>query len=64
MYKYILENEGDISYMALIPLIVFFLVFTGSLILAMIKNTKDMDRLSQLPFEDSLNEVIENDVKS
>ena len=63
MYKYILENAGDISGMALIPLVLFFVVFTGSLILAILKNTKEMDKLSRLPFEDSLSESIENDIK-
>jgi hypothetical protein len=63
MYKHILERAGDISGMALIPLVLFFLVFTGSLILAMLKNTRDMDRLSRLPFEDTSDENKEIDLK-
>jgi hypothetical protein len=64
MYKHILENAGDISSMALIPLLLFFLVFAGALILAMVRSTKDMERMSRLPFEDALSEHIENEIKS
>lgn len=64
MYKHILENAGDISTMALIPLILFFLVFMGSLIMAFVRNTHDMERMSRLPFEDALSERIDNEIKS
>jgi hypothetical protein len=63
MYKHILERAGDISGMALIPLVIFFLVFTGSLILAMLRNTRDMDQLSRLPFDDASPESNEIDFK-
>jgi hypothetical protein len=64
MYKHILENAGDISSMALIPLVLFFLVFAGALIMVFMKNTRDLERMSRLPFEDSLREQLENEIKS
>lgn len=57
MYKYILENAGDISNMALVPLVLFFIVFAGSLVYALVMNTKEIEKLSHLPFEDTLSEL-------
>ena len=59
MFKYILENAGDMSTMALIPLVLFFMLFVGVSALAMIKNKSYIERMSNLPFEDSLSENAE-----
>ncbi len=52
MAKYILENAGDIQWLALMPLVLFFLVFVGALIMTMLKNKTYIDRMSHLPFEE------------
>ena len=57
MYKYILEGEGDISLLALIPLVLFVLVFLIALIRTMIKNTSYIDRMANLPLDDSNIEI-------
>ena len=59
MFKYILENAGDVSTMALIPLVLFFILFVGISALAMMKNKKYIERMSNLPFEDSISENAE-----
>jgi len=59
MFKYILENAGDMSTMALIPLVLFFMLFVGISALAMMKNKKYIERMSHLPFEDSISENAE-----
>lgn len=52
MFKYILQNAGDIQWLALVPLVLFFLVFMGAMIRVMLKNKSHIERMSQLPFED------------
>ncbi len=59
MYKYILENAGDVSTMALIPLVLFFMLFVGATAWALISNKSYIERMSNLPLEDSLSENAE-----
>jgi len=56
MYKYILENAGDLSVMALIPLVLFFAIFIGVAVWTIRRSGGYIERMSQLPFEDSLSE--------
>lgn len=56
MYKYILQNSGDISGMALIPLVLFFVIFVGVMVWTMVRNGSYIEHMSNLPFEDSLSE--------
>ncbi|MDX1409815.1 MAG: hypothetical protein R3330_16815 [Saprospiraceae bacterium] len=59
MYKYLLENAGNIQSLALIPLVVFFMVFVGAMIWTMIRNKQYIERMSRLPFEESLSDKTE-----
>lgn len=53
MFKYILQNAGDIQWLALFPLILFFLVFVFAMIMTMLKNKKYIDRMANLPIEEN-----------
>ena len=52
MYKYILETAGNINWMALFALLTFFTIFTMSLYLAFIKDSKDLEHIADLPLAD------------
>lgn len=52
MYKYILESAGDIDWMAIGPLLLFFVFFTAVVILTMMKNKKFVEKMGNLPLED------------
>jgi len=49
MYKYILETAGNINWMALFALLTFFIVFTMSIYLAVIKNSEELREVANLP---------------
>lgn len=51
MYKYILESAGQINWMAIMPLIIFFSFFTVTLVITMRKNKAFIDKMKHLPFE-------------
>ncbi|MDX1477923.1 MAG: hypothetical protein R3301_09475 [Saprospiraceae bacterium] len=53
MYKYILENAGNIQVLALIPLVIFFMVFVGAMIMTMVRNRSYIERMAHLPFDES-----------
>ena len=57
MYKYILEGAGDISLLALIPLTLFVIVFLVALVRTMIRNNNYIDRMANLPLDDSNIEI-------
>ncbi len=59
MFKYILENAGDIQWLALVPLVLFFLVFVGAMITTMLKNKSYIERMSNLPFEGNISQNAE-----
>ena len=52
MYKYILENAGNINWMALFALLTFFFIFTLSIYLAFIKDKKELEEVDHLPLVD------------
>ena len=49
MYKYILESAGNINWMALFALLTFFIVFSMSIYLALIKNSEELNEVAHLP---------------
>lgn len=51
MYKYILEQAGDIDWMALVSLLTFFIVFSVSVILVMKKSKSHIQHMANLPLE-------------
>ena len=56
MYKYILEQAGDLDWMAIFALLVFFIVFVTSAILVLGKSKSHIDKMAHLPLEnDSVN---------
>jgi len=55
MYKYILESAGNINWMAMFALITFFIVFSLSLYLALIKKSSDLEEVANLPLLDDEN---------
>ena len=52
MYKYILEQAGDINWMAMFSLTTFFFVFSISLILALRKDKKHIEHMAHIPLDD------------
>ena len=52
MGKYILETAGEIDWMAIGPLIIFFVFFIGVLIYAARLNKEKIDRFKHLPLEE------------
>ena len=56
MYKYILEQAGDIDWMAVFSLLTFFIIFVTSAILVIGKSKSHIDKMAHLPLEnDSVN---------
>ncbi|MEL7118740.1 MAG: CcoQ/FixQ family Cbb3-type cytochrome c oxidase assembly chaperone [Bacteroidota bacterium] len=53
MFKYILEQAGNINWMALFALITFFTVFLISAILIFRRNPAFINHMSNLPLDDS-----------
>ncbi len=53
MYKYILEGAGDINWMALFALLTFFALFVISAIAIFGSSKAYIDKMSNLPLEDS-----------
>ncbi len=53
MYKYILENAGDINWMALFALLTFFSMFVISAVLVFSKNKRYIDKMANLPLENN-----------
>ncbi len=52
MYKYILESAGNINWMALFALLTFLFVFITAAVMALRKNSEEIQRLSSLPLAD------------
>ena len=52
MYKHILENAGDINWMALFALITFFALFIIGIVTVFGKNKAYIEKMSNLPLED------------
>lgn len=52
MYKYILETAGNINWMALFALLTFFIVFSISIYLAFVKDSKELEHIADLPLSD------------
>ncbi len=61
MFKYILENAGNINWMAISALITFFVIFMVSIVLAFSHNPAFIDKMASLPLDDSNPVNAEND---
>jgi len=53
MYKYILENAGNINWMAIFALLTFFLMFVISAVVVTIRRQGWIDKMSNMPLEDN-----------
>ena len=53
MYKYILQGAGDINWMALFALLTFFSIFVISVIAIFGKSKAYIEKMSNLPLDDS-----------
>ena len=53
MYKYILQQAGDINWMALFALLTFFSLFVISAIAIFGRSKAYIEKMSNLPLEDS-----------
>ena len=51
MYKYILESASDIDWMAILPLIIFFVFFTATIVVTMRKEKRYIDHMKQMPLD-------------
>ena len=54
MAKYILEQAGNINWMALMALCTFMFVFITSIILVMRKDKEHINHMASLPLEEEL----------
>lgn len=53
MYKYILEQAGNINWMALFALLTFCFIFGTSMLLVLQRNKQYIDHMANLPLEDN-----------
>ena len=62
MYKYILENAGDINWMAIFALLTFFFLFVISAYAILVRSKAYIEKMSHLPLDDNnpLTSEIEN----
>lgn len=60
MFKYILENAGNINWMAIFALITFFALFVISAVVIITKRKSWIDKMAHLPLEDNTSFNSEN----
>lgn len=53
MFKYIIERAGNIDWMAIIPMIIFVVIFALVIIYAFFNKKTDFDSIAQIPLEDN-----------
>ncbi|MCB0579842.1 MAG: hypothetical protein KDD10_11095 [Phaeodactylibacter sp.] len=65
MFKYILENAGNINWMAISALLTFMVIFMVSVALVFKHNPAYINRMASMPLDDSnpVNSEIDNHEK-
>lgn len=63
MYKYILESAGSINWMAISALLTFVTIFMVSAIMAFRSTPAYLNKMSNLPLEDSFLQTSETDIR-
>ena len=53
MFKHILSNAGNINWMAIFALLTFFFMFVISAVTIMRRNPGFIDKMSNMPLDDS-----------
>ncbi|MBK8657082.1 MAG: hypothetical protein KBG02_12010 [Haliscomenobacter sp.] len=61
MFKYILENAGNINWMAIAALITFFTIFILSAAVVLRKDKAYIQKMSMMPLEDSISQPAETE---
>jgi cbb3-type cytochrome oxidase subunit 3 len=54
MYKYILESVNNVNWLAIIPLIIFFIFFVSMFIYVVRTKKSHLDKMSNLPLSNDL----------
>lgn len=52
MFKYILQNAGDINWLAVMALVLFFAIFLFDSVWILTKKKDYVDRVSRLPLDE------------
>lgn len=52
MYKYIIKTMGNVDWMAVVPMLLFFMVFVGTALVWWRKEQKEVSKMANLPLED------------
>lgn len=52
MFKYILQNEGDINWLAVIALVLFFSIFLVSAVWILTRKKEYVNKMSKLPLDE------------
>lgn len=52
MYKYILDSVENIDWLAIGPLIIFFIFFTGVTIVTLRKNKSFIKKMGEMPLDE------------
>ncbi|MBI5916212.1 MAG: hypothetical protein HY842_12625 [Bacteroidetes bacterium] len=52
MFKYILQNAGDINWLAVTALVLFFAVFLFSTVWILTRKKDFVEKISRLPLDD------------
>lgn len=64
MYKYLLQESGDINWMAIFALLTFVIVFGVSVYMIFRRDQKFIDHMANLPLEDEVEEEEEKGAES
>ena len=52
MYKYLLQSIENINWLAIVPLLIFFIFFISVTVLALRKNKSYVEKMGRLPLEE------------
>jgi Na+/H+-dicarboxylate symporter len=52
MYKYIIKTMGNVDWMAVVPLVLFFAVFVGTALVWFNKDRNTVDKMANIPLDD------------
>lgn len=52
MFKYILQNAGDINWLAVVALVLFFAVFLFGSVWVLTRKKDFVEKISRLPLDD------------
>ena len=52
MAKYILDTVGDLNWMAIVPLVIFMVVFIYATVRVLTQNKSHIEKMSKLPLEE------------